>query len=399
MLIACVTFVIAILMLIGALALLGTPHGTPASFLTGWLEGTSRLSSSLNDQINPVSTGPSIVTLTTALVLACAFSRKPDALLMPTEVIRLRFLETITNATSAIAGSVLVTCSLLLVFGGLDKAIPAALSLASGLLTLSLGAMVPVSPQYWAQAIEEEDRKIALLKDGQPRTSKQIGGRSAWVQTLTVDAALRVLWFTATFALVAAVLDNSLAWGRVFGVGLPATIAIGIAWDFATKWSRLYLATTRIIDKWDAIPIYIAWLTIFLMLALGFIGISLQTTWIAGLFLTGCFSIPFVTTMMPRLGRSWGQLYAARFDEEINRASYNLARYQALRQLAQSEREPVNQATPCNNSHFCHHVPQAHIADAAMEKAEGCRRCDPGASIRRTLRWPRRRKDGNREVP
>lgn len=340
LLISCFMFTAALLLLIAALAFLMTPGPLTAPLLFAqWLDNTSRLSDFLIEEANPVSTALSAATLTTALVLACAFSRKPDKLLMPTELIRLRFLETVTTSTAMFSGATLVVSSPLLIFGGFDAAIAASTSLACGLLTLSLGVMVPVSSQYWARAIEDEEHKLKKLREVRRRNSQTATGLSTWLRATSTNALLRTTWLLITSALIAAEYNAQLNWTQVARFAIPVTIAVGLAWDLSTMWSRLYLSTMRLTEPWTALLISLIWAGIFILLALSSVQLSLQTTWLFGLFLAGTFAMPFITSVVPHLNRDWRWLHAARFEREIQNALQQRMRYESLHQLTQAEQD------------------------------------------------------------
>lgn len=392
-LISCSTCFVAILIFIGAATFWTQPGRTlsPLRLIDEWLASAGRLSNFLLERVDPVSTSISTATLATALVLACAFSRKPDSLLMPTEVIRLQFLETVTSATSLIAGSALVVCSALLTFGGTDTTVGAGVSFGCGLLTLSLGTLVPVSPRYWERAIENERRALTRLERGRPHSAQAMVSITTWLQLMFINALLRTAWLVSSFHLIAAQHGQHLHWTPVIGIAIPLALGTGLAWDLSITWARLYLSTTLLTDRWIAIPIYLIWACAISLLSISVIRIAMQTTWLIGLFLGGCLSVPFITNIAPILGQYWKMLHAARFDSAIRDARTRISRFESLQRLTQGEQDTPATRTVNQDAHVLKRCGESFDAEGIPEAAE-CKRRKRSLTRRRVYSWLMRRR-------
>lgn len=371
-LIACAIFVVAVFFLIGGISYYKIPQAShnPGVVTLQWLRSMSTLSNELFRQASPVSTSLTVATIAVALVLACSFGRRPEADMLKTEVIRLRFLESVTGAFCMIGGAILTTLGAILPFAGSGAAAGAATALGSGLLTLCMGAMIPVPPTYWEATIESERTTVSRLRNMQRTRTQSRSTKGLWIRYLLTSTTLRAVWILGYIAYSSYALEVEFEWQKATFTLIAATVGMTAAWDAPAAWSGLHMRVWWITDRWTAIAQVGLWACTLLILLVTILQVSLQTHWATGLYLTGLFVPPFIAAHAPKLGAIWQEIRSSHLGRAIESAERNIVRYQGLHKLTESDHSNVNggRAThppPCMHCHPEHPPPSEIMPPSA----------------------------------
>lgn len=334
-------FLLGISLLVAVIASLERPGDSRGwgGLLQVWLQAMPEVAKHLESKGDPVATSLSVAGVAVALVLACSFSRRPDAEMVPVEVVRLRFLEKVTGAFCNLGGLLLVSSAVILMFGGREAAVGAVVALGCGLCVASLSALIPVPFNYWQDAITRERDSLSRIQNSRPiqKPRRANEARNPWLRFLFISGALRLAWISSyLFALLLARVQFSNV-PRLIAVVIAGTLVLAAIWDAPISWSFLQLGVIRLTDRGAAI-VHGALLAFgFMAIFLGFLQVSLTAHWSIGVFLAGCMISPFMAARLPRLSRNWRDLRSARFERAVKEAQGNIERYVKYRQLADTE--------------------------------------------------------------